>query len=797
MNNINQILKWSIIAGLFLVPFTPLMIYSSLLFPFITGKAIFFKSIVGIVFALYLILVSIDQEYRPKKSWLSLVVTIFLVIVFIADIFGINPHKSFWSNFERMEGFFLILHLWMFYIVASAMLVKKHWNYFLGTSIGASLIVSWYGLFQIAGKIDIRQGATRLDSTLGNASYFAVYVLLNLGFALYLYLQRKDHKPIAHYVKMDYLWLAIATLFGLFFALGVFPYMAAHFPIPTQQAVKHTSLLLSISFWMALGGALVYGVGQIISILSKTNKYNHFLYLVTIVFLQLYLIFKSATRGTMLGIAVALVVTSVIYVWKGKSDKVGRYIAIAILALVVLSSASLLIGKNSSFVKNNDVLNRVASISFDNARTKYIWPIAWEGIKDRPILGYGQEGFNYVFNTYYNSKMWTEESWFDRAHNVFIDWFISAGVLGFGVYVALYVLAALSIWKGDFNLKEKTVLIGLLIAYAVHNMTVFDNISSYILFFALLAFLQTHNAKKHIEKISINADIRDLVIIPSIVIGMLTLTYYVNYLPVKVGKLTIDGIRQYAKGPLENLEKYKKAMSYNVTGSQEVREQTIQTSEQVIRNSKDENIQQAFFTLSSQAVKDQIAYAPKDARGYLLGGSYLNRIGQLNVALPILQKAHELTPNKQTPLFEIAQNYLNTNKYIEAVDSAKKAFELDPNFQEAHRFYMITLLYADKYTELNEFVAKYPPSIIDENLIKLFVEKKQTQIIVKIYEQLIKNRPNDVQLRGSLAAAYFVNGNRALSIKTLEQAIIDFPEFKEQGNKLISDIYSGKNPIQK
>lgn len=717
-------LKWSIITGLFLIPFTPLIISSSLLFPFIAGKAIFFKIIVGIVFALYLILVSLDQEYRPKKSWISLAVTVFLAVVFLADVFGINPHKSFWSNFERMEGFFLILHLWMFYVVSSAMFTKKLWQQWMVTSISVSILIAIYGLFQVGGAIDIRQGSDRLDGTLGNAAYLAVYMLLNIGFALYLAVQKKT--------------------------------------------LQWQRILLGI-----------------------------------LVLLQLYIIFKTATRGTILGIAAGLFVASIIYIWKAKEDKLGRNIAIGVLALIFVLTGSLYLSKDTNFVKNNNTLNRLAQTLsvknlLNNPRAKFIWPIAIEGIKDRPILGYGQEGFNYVFNTYYNSKMWTEEAWFDRAHNVFLDWFIAAGVLGFGLYITLYVLAVRFIWKGDFSLREKMVLIGLMIAYAVHNMTVFDNISSYILFFAFLAFLHSQNAKEHVKKIAINVDIRDLVLIPIVVIVTLVLTYYVNIVPIRVGQLTIDGIRQYPGGPLENLKKYKEAMSYNVTGSQEVREQAIQTSEQVINKSKkDISIQQAFFVLSNQAIQDQIAYAPEDARGYLLGGSYLNRIGQVALALPLLQKAHELTPNKQAPLFEIAQNQLNTGKYQEAIVTLKQAFDLDPNFPDARRLYIITLLYAERFDDISDFISKYPPSALDEPLINLFLEKKQAGLIVKIYERFMKDRPNDVQVRGSLAAAYLMNGERALSIKTLEQAIKDFPEFKDQGTKLINDINLGKNPIQK
>ncbi len=618
----NKILKWVTIAGLFLVPFTPLIISSSLLFPFITGKAFFFRIIVDIIFATYLILAVRDPEYRPKKSWISLAVAVFLVITFVADVFGVNPHKSFWSNFERMEGFFMILHLWMYFFVASSIMIKKYWHAWMNTSIGVSVIIAIYGLFQLGGAIDIRQGSDRLDGTLGNAAYLAVYMLLNIGLALYVWLERR------------------------------------------KQTWAH----------------LVYGL---------------------IILLQLFIIYKTATRGTIMGIGVGLIVATILYIWKAKEDKLGRKIAAAVLGVVVLAGAVLYSAQDTNFVKNSNTLNRVAQTLsvkklLDNPRAKYIWPIAVQGIKEKPVLGYGQDGFNYVFNKFYNPKMWTEESWFDRAHNVFLDWFIAAGLLGFLAYISLYILALRAIWKGDFTQKEKAVLIGLLAAYAVHNMTVFDNISSYILFFGLLAFLHTQTAKEHIKKYSINVDIRDLIITPIIVIASVALLYFTSIVPIRVGTAIIDGFRQYPEGYKKNIEMYLKAMSYNVTGSQEAREQVIQNAENAIKKTEVKEIRQDFFILAQQAITQQIQYAPLDARGYLFGGAFYNHMGAFDAALPLLQKAHELTPNKQLPLLELSINNLNKKDYAGAIDNAKKAVDLDPQYQEPQRLYEFVTDYVKK-----------------------------------------------------------------------------------------------------
>ena len=66
--------------------------------------------------------------------------------------------------------------------------------------------------------------------------------------------------------------------------------------------------------------------------------------------------------------------------------------------------------------------------------------MAIKGFIEKPILGWGQEGFNFVFNKYYDPRMYTQEPWFDRAHNTYLDWLIVGGALGLLSYLAIIFL---------------------------------------------------------------------------------------------------------------------------------------------------------------------------------------------------------------------------------------------------------------------------------------------------------------------------------------------------------------------
>ncbi len=156
-----RLIRYGLLGGIFLVPFIPLIITPALFFPFITGKNFAFRIITEILLALWLILLFKDASYRPKKSWLLVSIAAFVSVIALADIFGENFSKSFWSNYERMEGLVTHLHLLAYFLVLSSVLItEKLWTRFFQTSLAVSLVMAGYGFLQLAGKILINQGGT-------------------------------------------------------------------------------------------------------------------------------------------------------------------------------------------------------------------------------------------------------------------------------------------------------------------------------------------------------------------------------------------------------------------------------------------------------------------------------------------------------------------------------------------------------------------------------------------------------------------------------------------------------------
>src|SRR3989344_4900162 len=185
-----QILRVVVFVGLFAIPFIPFLVSSSFFFPFITTKAFTWRIIIEIIFAAWVLLALLDASYRPKRSIIFYSIFGFLAIIGLADLFGVAPVKSFWSNFERMEGFITLLHSGMFFLVISSVFKEIDWKRWWNVSLVASFLMVLYSVLQIIGLKTINQGGVRVDGTLGNAIYLAVYMLFHI-FIAFLFMWRE------------------------------------------------------------------------------------------------------------------------------------------------------------------------------------------------------------------------------------------------------------------------------------------------------------------------------------------------------------------------------------------------------------------------------------------------------------------------------------------------------------------------------------------------------------------------------------------------------------------------------
>jgi len=689
-------------TGLWAVLLIPFFVANTMFFPYISGKNFAFRIIVEIIFALWIYLAFIDAKYRPKFSWVSVSVGAFVLIMAIADIFAVNPMKAIWSNYERMDGFITLAHLIMYlFVFASVMKTEKMWLWFFRSSVIASAVMIIY-VFQEW----IKTGVDRVSVTLGNPIYVAIYFLFNFFFALILL-----YKDVI--VKSENDAKPIKTIF---------------------------------SNWLTYAYSIA-------------------------VFICAFGIWRTSTRGVILGLLGGLVITSIIIAIFEKKNKLIKNSFVGILVIIALLIGGFFAIKNTQFVKNNTTLERLAEISWSNVAgqgqaRQYVWPMAIKGFLEKPILGWGQDGFNNVFNKYYDVRMYNQEQWFDRAHNTPLDVLVAGGSLGLLAYLSIFIFALFVIIKkkNNFSVTEAGLIIGLLAAYFAQNLFVFDNLVSYIFFYVVLAYLYSRDTKEDSkDKRVIKDDVANYVVAPIVVVVFAAMLWYCNIKPINANTDLINAMQSLNKSPETSLTYFKQVFAANTFGSTEAREQLIGMAPSIAAaSSLDSKIKQEFVDLAFTQMQEQVKETPNDARYQFFMGAFLDNMNQYQMALPYLQKAVELSPNKLTMMFELVKCYSYLGQKEKALEIAKNAYDLVPEYNDGKMNYAAALILNDQ-----------------ESLAKQIMGSSTTtsEIIVRMY--LIK------------ASAFIQKGDKNSAVAEVQKAITIAPGFKTQGDTIIKGILNG------
>ncbi|MBT3283051.1 hypothetical protein HN375_02750, partial [bacterium] len=431
-----------------------------------------------------------------------------------------------------------------------------------------------------------------------------------------------------------------------------------------------------------------------------------------------------------------------------------------------------------------------------------IWGMAWEGVKERPILGWGQENFNLVFNKYYEPSLYAQEQWFDRVHSIFLDWLVAGGILGFLSYIAIPIFMLYYLWRRleiNLSVTEKSIFTGLLAGYFFHNIFVFDNIISYIMFFSVAAYIYSHSTmigeKEVVESNGENKTGIKQVATVFIIIAVIFSLYFFNIKGMASSKAIIAGISPQAEGVDANIASFEKASAYGVVGKQEIAEQAVTTALKVRNQGADIETQTKFFELANKEMGTLIEEVPNDARLRIFYGAFLSQFNLYNEALPHLKKAVELSPNKQTIRFELGTAYLNLGDENKAFGIFKEAYELDTNFKNAEIIYRVGAIYADKEVETDAILGPISDKDRTEGrIINAYTRAGRVSDVVKSWELSVEKEPQNPQFRVSLAAAYLQVGRRQEAINEIQKAIDLNPDFKDQGEFFIKEIQAGRNP---
>lgn len=159
---------------------TVFLVFSGLLFPYITSKQLTFNILTEFLMVFWLIFIWKFPSYRPKRSFITWGIVAFLLAITWSCFSSVDPLLSFWGDAERMLGVFHIIHFFFLYLILITVFRnEKDWQILLGSSVVIATVVSLIGL------------AGNPYSTIGNTAYVSGYIIFNIYFAALLFYRAK------------------------------------------------------------------------------------------------------------------------------------------------------------------------------------------------------------------------------------------------------------------------------------------------------------------------------------------------------------------------------------------------------------------------------------------------------------------------------------------------------------------------------------------------------------------------------------------------------------------------------
>ncbi|MBU4332082.1 O-antigen ligase family protein [Patescibacteria group bacterium] len=718
--------------GTYVILFVPLLITKQFYFPYIFGKAITIRSIVEIMAVVYILLVLHNPRFKPRCSLLFWGVVVFMGVKVLSTLMGVNVYHSFWSNYERMEGLLTLLHFGILFVIVSGVFKeKKEWLTLFRIAVSASFCVALYGLGQKLGLSSLlHSDIEKIDSTIGNSSYVAIYLVMNFFITVYLFIKDRN------------------------------------------------------LFWR-----IFYGI---------------------ILLLDVIIIFFTASRGGMLGLLggiFLLLIFVVFFTPIGLVKKGYKYSAIGTVIFLILTVGTIYLNKGKEFINNIHVLRKLTTISFADRtiQDRFInWNIGWQGWKERPILGYGPENYYVSFNKYYNSR--TSEPWFDRAHNIIFDQLNSSGILGLASYLFILCVSLYYLWKKrnrDFWLSVS--FIGLIFGYFFANLFVFDNSSTYAIFFLVLAFINfIVSGQEDAEDEQAEPSRKSVsVFIPLGLLAVLTFSlYFFNIRPAIANNIGIEAYKYSRVNYSKSVDLFKKALAYNTFGNPEM---SLRIGDYALHlfNELDEEKREVkeILDFAIQELEASINEEPLNARYYLYVASLYNvrsrvenREENLNMVLKHLNKAKELSPERIEVYFQLGQIALSAGDRGQAVRDFEKAFKIRPDSNDTQLNLMLAYLYVgdkEKIDKQFEILRDFGFVVLGGNQVEKLVAAlyaiKELDKIIQLLEAYLASYPSS-EFYAKLATVCLEAGNKEKAREYTLKAMELNPDLKEEGEVFLEQL---------
>ncbi|OGZ57329.1 MAG: hypothetical protein A3B96_01125 [Candidatus Spechtbacteria bacterium RIFCSPHIGHO2_02_FULL_43_15b] len=538
---------------------------------------------------------------------------------------------------------------------------------------------------------------------------------------------------------------------------------------------------------------LLFSVFLSIWLIIKENRQWLKSFYAVCVCLVVFTIFISTAYGALVSMIGGFFLILIFWLFFEKKIPFSRAIAVVLIVLGISVGGVIAWG---TFTQNQAVISKLPYF-FSREGTigarKVVWDIALQGIKERPVLGWGPENFNVVFTQYFNPCLPLSECggeiWYDRTHNIVLDQLVNSGFVGLISYMFIYIAVGYFLIKRWILRKGKrddgsditrkadwlfpSIIVTALASYFVQNFLVFDMINTYLMFVFILAFvsgMRSGEVSEGEDKLEARGS---LIVNPlSLTLCGILLVYSLFSFGVQSLEVARWGLIANASAlpPEDRLELYKKSLSVSSLGNRQIPEFFSNNTLKGLR-AGDTPTPEFVFDVVEIMERTAIKENPLDYRDrMILATLYFNArrydATYLDKAKKTFEDAMEMSPNNQQTYSSLAQIYLSTGDYKKAVEFLDKATSLEPLYVNPHLQLFDVHSGSGEYeyarTELEKGLSLgYLPEGIDEfeDISYVFEKLKEYERAIFWYSRIVENNLEEPRYFKKLGDLYRKNGN--------------------------------------
>lgn len=427
---------------------------------------------------------------------------------------------------------------------------------------------------------------------------------------------------------------------------------------------------------------------------------------------QATILLLSETRGALLGAFVGVMILCV-WIMRTPNNKTLRKLGSVSLASIIVLSAVIWFAKDTKPIRMIPGIRRVSEINFvsGGSQTRLIaWSIALEAFKARPIFGWGIENYYYAFNRYYHPeslKYSFYETWFDRAHNAFLDLLSMQGAVGgvvtLGLYGMMFVVFARHRKRNAQAYLEAGFAAAMLASYLAQNVFVFDSPTSFLLFFLLAGWALRmewgYGKPESLRNSVCRPAPLGSAITGAFALSMLVLVFTTNILPLRANMIGLQGsaILRSTGNALAGAEKYLEALAVPNQMVRDLRtDMAREVSEILGRQTTAPDAAARAWQIVTTEIGKNVAARPYDTYDRIVMGQLLAQGASydpsaLEKAAAVLEEAIPLSPKRQQTYYSLSRIRLLQGNATEAVRMLEETVKLEPTIPDSHWYLGLAL----------------------------------------------------------------------------------------------------------